>query len=172
MTELLEEPREGEEPETPPIRSAEERDVDRSTQPYELAALIIGGAVLLITRGILVNQEQVVVIGIATFITLASWVSLEGLQPRLPITILCILSAILGLLFSLPLYFVYQVAWHRMEQFAVLLILINGAGLVGAFLAGILDARRHPYFALIFCFFLLFVIVSFSILLLGRFSFI
>lgn len=133
---------------------------EKVEQPYTLAAVMLGVIILLIVKLIALNWPMWPIWFAAALIASFAYNILIIIRPRLPLMLLAVVAAELGMLLSMPL--------------ASLLIGTGGLGLVilirnmicvgaaGAFAAWALSVNRYPSIVISIIFLLMFVIVGYG----------
>lgn len=142
------------------------------SQPYGLAALMVGLVVLLILQGISLHsmrsigplssffQLNLAIIG-GVFVYLA----FLHTRPRLPAHTLSVVAGELGLLYSYPAYLLYIAPWQSVKHtywLAVLLFCVGLVGIVGTIISHWLRADEDPRPVMLVNFLVFFVLTGFS----------
>lgn len=139
---------------------------ERNEQPYVLAALMVGVIVLLAAKFIFRSWPLWPFWGAAALITIFVYNILIIVRPRLPLMLMAVIAAELGLLLNMPIVLLFVLPWSnptRLGQFISFLIIF---GVLGAFMAWVLSVDRYPSLVIIINFLLMFVLVGFSYFLL------
>jgi len=137
-------------------------------QPYGMAAWSIGLLVLLVLRGVLSGIQSYLLFFGAMIVINAVYLLFAAYRPKLPLRVFVMLTAELGLLYSLPVELLYNRAWHDANSASNLI-----AGMVLAALAGLmigrgLDVEKQPTAVIGISFLVMFIFVNLVFAVLAR----
>ncbi len=163
------------EPEAPAAPLAEEDTLE--DEPYGLAAVMVGLVALLLLCAVLPHvrvwqelSEHVqgaILLLTVMLAAIAGYLALILARARLPLTPLCILAAVLGLLVSQPAYTLYAAPWLHVNAATTLFAEVVAAGISGFIVAAFLAPARRPRLTILISFLLLFVVVNGAHILVG-----
>jgi|GEM_PF-2218060 len=133
---------------------------ERAEQPYLAAALMVGVIVLLAAKFIFRTWPLWPFWGGAALVAIFVYNILTVIKPRLPLMLLAVVAAELGLLLSMPIAMLFILPWRDpayLGQFISQLIIF---GVLGAFMSWVLSVERYPSLVIVINFLLMFVIVG------------
>ena len=114
-------------------------------QPYGLAAIMLGLLLLLVLHIIFTQSATYELLPPVLLTVLLAYILMYATRPQLPLHAFCMLASILGMLYSLPVKFVYYQYWQNMlAHLLVLLWLMVVAGTAGYTFAHWLHVEEQP----------------------------
>lgn len=129
-------------------------------QPYAPAAVMLGVTILLVAKLFVRNWPMWPFWLIAALVTSLAYNLLIITRPRLPLMLLAISAAELGMLLSVPIGFLYN-GISKPEAMPMLIAALIIAGVVGMFSAWTLSVHRYPTLVIIINFLSMFVLVGY-----------
>jgi len=133
---------------------------EKVEQPYAPAAVMLGVAILLAAKLIARNWPMWPFWLTAGLIASFAYNLLIIMRPRLPLMLLAISAAELGMLLSVPIGFLYQ-GVSNLSTLPVLIAALIIAGVVGTFSAWMLSVHRYPTLVIVINFLFMFVLVGY-----------
>jgi drug/metabolite transporter (DMT)-like permease len=138
------------------------RRKEQTDQPYALAALMVGVIVLLAAKLIVRTWPSWPFWGAAALTGTFIYNILIIVRPRLPLMLMAVAAAELGLLLSMPIVSLFVTPWGNPSELGRFLSHLISAGVLGAFLAWALSVYRYPSLVIAINFLLMFVLVGFG----------
>lgn len=127
--------------------------------PYGYTAIMAGMLLLFLLKVARISYNPLM-LNLVLAVSVVSYAVLVFLRPRLPLYLLSVAAAELGLLYSLPAHLIYRLHPGNVPGFALLLMGLTLAAVTGLFTSYALDIDEYPGYLLPINFLLLFVLVG------------